>query len=269
MSYIKVSVPRPSGNPGKGITPKDRLTVIDVDDILYFPSRDEKGVVIKDDIILKPGAYAVSIYITTGTVEMTSNSDGETDAKGFTPSVKGKHPGNKREIREFKTNWLGRQCITLLEYCSGEPTDICGSPCNPMEMGVAYTGNKDANSSEFTFNQVSKGDDIGIYEGTVPHEEPVAVVGTGVTEIPYTSSGQYQLTGGAASIAGVAGAAHDAVFTLLGVPSGVAPTIDSGGAFILKQGKKFTATPGSQITFRAFEDGAGSYKYIEQSRYVQ
>lgn len=266
--YVKASVSRPTGNAGRGITPKDRLTVIDVDDILFFPERDEDGVVMKEDIILKPGGYSVSIYITPGTVEMTSNGEGETDAKGFTPSTKGKHPGNKKEIRRFKTNWLGRHCITLLEYCSGEPTDISGSPCNPMEMSVAYTGNKDTNSSEFTFTQVSKGDDIGIYEGTVPAEEPAAVVPTGSTDIAFTTPGQYQLTGGAAAIAKVTGAPHDAVFTLLGAPSGVAPTIETGGAFLLKQGKKFTASPGSQITFRTFADGASSFKYIEQSRYI-
>lgn len=268
MTYTKVSVPRPTGSSGRGITPKDRLTIIDVDDILHFPKRDGKGVVMKDDIILKPGGYAVTLYLTPGTVEMTSNSDGETDAKGFSPSVKGKHPGNKQEIREFKTNWLGRQCIVLLEYCNGEPTDIAGSPCNPMEMGVSYTGNKDSNSSEFTFTQVSKGDDIGIYEGTVPHEEPVAVVDAGASEIQFVSPGQYQLSAGEAVITDVADAQDGAVLTLLGVLVGVAPTIETGGVFLLKEGKSFTATPGSQITFKSFKDGNDSFKFIEQSRYV-
>ena len=159
-TYIKTSVPRPAGSPGKGITPKDVLTLIDVEDIVSFPPRDGAGVVLVGDIAVKPSAYSVDLYITPGTVELASNGEGETDAKGFTPSVKGKHPGNKREVREFKTNWLGRHCIAILQYCNGEPADIIGSPCNPIEMSVNYTGNKDANSSEFTFTQISKGDDI-------------------------------------------------------------------------------------------------------------
>lgn len=63
-----------------------------------------------------------------------------------------------------------------MSYCDGQDKDLFGSPCNPMQMGVNYTGNKDANSSEFTFTQISKGDDIAIYKGTVPSEEPVASV---------------------------------------------------------------------------------------------
>lgn len=143
------------------------LTLIDIDDLVYFPPRDGAGVVLEGDIVVKPSAYSTDLYLTPGTVELSSNGEGETDAKGFTPSVKGKHPGNKQEVREFKTNWLGRHCIAILQYCNGQDPDILGSPCNPLEMSVNYTGNKDGNASEFTFTQISKGDDIGIYKGTI------------------------------------------------------------------------------------------------------
>ena len=184
-NYVKTSVPRPVGNPGNGINPKDVLTLIDIDDLVYFPPRDGAGVVLEGDIVVKPSAYSTDLYLTPGTVELSSNGEGETDAKGFTPSVKGKHPGNKQEVREFKTNWLGRHCIAILQYCNGQDPDILGSPCNPLEMSVNYTGNKDGNASEFTFTQISKGDDIGIYKGTIPHEEPVATVPASATEIPF------------------------------------------------------------------------------------
>ena len=190
-NYVKTSVPRPVGNPGNGINPKDVLTLIDIDDLVYFPPRDGAGVVLEGNIAVKPSAYSTDLYLTPGTVELSSNGEGETDAKGFTPSVKGKHPGNKQEVREFKTNWLGRHCIAILQYCNGQDPDILGSPCNPLEMSVNYTGNKDGNASEFTFTQISKGDDIGIYKGTIPHEEPVATVPASATEIPFKGRGQY------------------------------------------------------------------------------
>ena len=172
-------------------------------------------------------------------------------------------------MREFKTNWLGRHCIAILQYCNGEPADIIGSPCNPIEMSVNYTGNKDANSSEFTFTQISKGDDIGIYEGTIPHEEPLAVVPAAATEITFKGTGQYQLSAGAAKIATVTGAQHGDVLTLIGITAGVAPTVETGASsvFLLQAGKVFTASPGSQITFKAFDTGGGAMKFIEQSRY--
>lgn len=34
-NYVKTSVPRPVGNPGNGINPKDVLTLIDIDDLVY------------------------------------------------------------------------------------------------------------------------------------------------------------------------------------------------------------------------------------------
>lgn len=268
-NYVKTSVPRPSGNPGRGLSPKDVLTLIDVDDLLSFPPRDGAGVVLAGDVVAKPAAYATTIYLTPGTWELASNGEGETDAKGFTPSVKGKHPGNKREVREFKTNWLGRHCIGIIQYCNGDPNDIIGSPCNPIEMSVNYTGNKDSNANEFTFTQISKGDDIGIYEGTIPYEEPMAVVAAAATEIAFKGTGQYQLTAGAAKIATVIGASHGDLLTLLGVSSGVGPTVESvaDSVFLLKAGKMFTASPGSQITFKAFDAGGGSIKFVEQGRH--
>ncbi|WP_321517450.1 hypothetical protein [uncultured Bacteroides sp.] len=267
-NYVKVSVPRPEGNAGRGIAPKDALTLIDVDDIEIFPSRDGAGVVLAGDIVLKAGAYATTLYVTPGTVELTSNGEGDADAKGFTPTVKGKHPGKKQAIREFKTNWLGRHCIAILNYANGDPADLAGSPTNPLDMGIAYTGNKDSNSSEFTFTQISKGEDIAIYPGTIPYEEPLSTVATAATAVPYVGDGQYQLTGGAASILSITGATHGAIITLLGVESGVAPTIATEGSmFILKDGKTFTASPRSQITFKTFKDSATTFKFIEQSRY--
>jgi len=121
-------------------------------------------------------------------------------------------------------------------------------------------------TNELTFTQISKGDDIAIYRGTDTLEEPVAVVEAGATDIDYQTDGQYQLSAGAAKIAGVTGGSHGSVITLMGC-SGVAPTVEKGGNFLLKGGKTFTASEGSQLTLRAFNDGSEAMKWIEQSRY--
>lgn len=266
MSYIKANVPRPSGNPGVGLSPKDRVTLIDVDDIAFFPERDAAGIVITDDIVMKPNKYGITLYLTPGTAEVTSPSEGDPDAKGFIPVVKFNHPGNSQEIREFKTNWLGRNCIVIVEYCNGKDTDLVGSPCTPAQLTVSYTGNSESNTNELTFTQVMKGDDIAIYKGTVTYEQPAVTVDASQTEITFTVDGQYQLQSGTAAIATVTGGSHGSVMTILGC-AGESPTIPKGGAFLLKAGKTFTATEGSQITFRAFNDGDSALKWIEQSRY--
>ena len=75
MTYVKASVRRPAGNPGNGIQPKDQLVIYDVDDILSFPPRNDAGVVIEEDIVMKAGRYAIGIYLTPGTAEISSNSE--------------------------------------------------------------------------------------------------------------------------------------------------------------------------------------------------
>lgn len=263
--YIKKSVNRPSGNPGNGIQPKDQIVIIDCEDILSFPPRDDAGIVIEEDIVMKPGTYGIGIYLTAGTVEVSSNSDGETDAMGFTPSVKFNHPGNEQDIREFKTNFLGKRVIAIIRYCSGKPADIIGSPCNPAQLSVAYTGGNDSNTNELTFGQISKGDDIGIYKGTVTLEEPVAVVDAAATKVVYQGDGQYQLSAGAANIAEIQGGSHGSVITLLGTVT--PPTLVATGNILLKGGGTYAVAAGCQITLRAFKDGADSIKWVEQSRH--
>lgn len=266
MRYIKANISKPGGMPGKGINPKDAAVIYDVDDILSFPARDAAGVVIEEDIVMKPGRYAVAVYFTPGTAQIQSNSEGDPDAQGFRPQVLFSHPGSNKEIREFKHNWLGKNCIVVLRYCDGRPADLIGSPCNPTQLAVEYTGSNEANASQLTFAQISKGDDVAIYMGTDTLETPVAVVAAEATTVPYTADGQYQLSGGAAEINQVSGGKDGDTITLMGT-TGTAPTVVTGGNILLRKGVAFTADEGSQLTLRAFADGAASLKWIEQSRF--
>lgn len=268
MTYIKTSVPRASGNPGTGIQPRDQLTLIDIDDIAFMPGPDEKGVVIADNIVMKPGRYGYNIYMTQGTIVITSAAEGDTDKIGFTPSIKFEHPGNEQAVREFKVNSINRKFIIVVRYCSGKPADLIGTMCNPCKLTPSYTGNNESNTNEMTFTQISKGKDIFIYKGTVPLEEPVSVVESEAKSITFISEGQYQLTSGSATIDEITGGAHDLVITILGT-SGTAPTISSApGKILLRNGKNFTANEGSQITLRAFDTGDSGIMWIEQSRYI-
>lgn len=268
MTYIRKSVYRESGSPGSGIQPRDLLVLLNIDDIAYMPSPDDKGVVITDNIIMKPGRYGICLYMTPGTIETVSPAEGETDQIGFTPSIKFNHPGNSQELREFKVNELNSKFIGIMRYCSGKPSDLIGSICNPCKITPSYTGNNESNTNEFTLAQISKGDDIKIYKGTVPLEEPVSVVEAGVTTIPFIAEGQYQLSEGTAVIDEIEGGAHDAVITLLGT-AGTSPTVtNTSGKILLRSGKVFTASEGAQLTLRAFDAGENGLIWIEQSRYV-
>lgn len=267
--YIKQSVRRAAGNPGIGLQPRDELVLIDVDDIAHFPSPNDRGVVIEDNIVLRPGCYAYSIYMTQGTVELTSAAEGDTDKIGFTPSIKFSHPGNETEVREFKANSVNRKFIVIVRYCSGKPSDLIGSPCNPCKLTPSYTGNNEGNANEMTFAQISKGDDIKIYTGTVTLEEPVAEVDIEATTIQYVADGQYQLSNINKSYSQIDGGQHGALITILGAGDGQAAVTQGDiGNVMLVGGKKFIANEGSQLTLKAFvTDANGSVTWIEQSRH--
>lgn len=267
MPYLKKSVLRPEGNPGRGITPLDRLTLIDVEDIAYFPSPNDKGVLIEEDIILKPGKYGIDLYLTPGTAKLSSPAEGETDQVGFTPQIEGNHPGNKLEVREFKVNNINTKFIAIMSYCNGQDADLLGTPCNPLKMVPNYTGDKDGNTNAFTFSQINKGEDIFIYRGAIPKEEPVAKLDSGVTKIDYIASGLYQLSDGAGTIAQAVGGSDGALITLVGAYGENPPSVTGGETILLRDGKPFIASGGSQLTLRAFRAGDGKVVWVEQSRY--
>ena len=267
MPYISQSVYRPAGNPGRGIFPRDLLTLINGDDIAYMPFPDDKGVVIIDDIIMKPGKYGINLYMTPGTIKVTSAAEGETDQVGFTPSVEFGHPGNKQAIRELKTNHINTKFIVIVRYCNGDDSDLIGTLCNPVKMVPSYAGDKDSSVNTFTFSQISKGDDVFIYRGAIPMEEKVAVLESGATEIEFISEGQYQLSNGTAVVSSITGGTDGALLTIVGAYGEQSPSVTSGEKIILKGGKAFVASGGSQITLKAFNAGGNKMLWIEQSRY--
>lgn len=264
--YVKKSVPRAAGSPGLGIQTRDMMSIIDVDDILFMPAPDSKGVVISDNIVLKPGAYAYNIYMTPGTIEVTSAADGDTDKVGFTPSVKFEHPGNEQEVREFKANNINRKFIIVVRYCSGKPSDLIGTLCNPCKFSPSYTGNSESNTNEMTFTQISKGSDIFIYTGTIPMEEPLGTLAdTG--KLTIVGDGQYQLI--ASQLTSISGGAHGSVITMLAPADGDCLIADDEHVKFVG-GNKFALRPGCQITLRAFNAGSegGGLLWLEQSRYL-
>ena len=168
--YSKASVARPSGMPGAGLHPMDQLILIDVDDIASFPEREADGVNISSSnaLTLKTGAKAIAIYMTPGTTEVTSNSEGDADEQGFTPTIQFNHPGNEEAIMLFKTNWLSRNAVAILKFCDSDKVWLAGSPCNPMKLTANYTGNGTSNRNQLTFAQASKGLDFALYAAALP-----------------------------------------------------------------------------------------------------
>lgn len=92
MTYIKVSVPKPGNNAGVGGDKKSLITFIDLEDVVTFPQRDSKGIVITDNILMKDGAYMIQVYATTSSINVKQETEGEEDARGIIQSLNSRTP---------------------------------------------------------------------------------------------------------------------------------------------------------------------------------
>jgi len=271
MTYVKVSVAKPGSNKGAGGDKKDKIILFDFDDVLTWPARDSKGVIVTDNIVFNPGAYMINIYATTDKIKIGSNSEGDLDAEGFVQNLEFTHPGNENEIREFKSNWMSRNIGAIIERCSSTKKDLLGSPCAALKMVIKWEDDKDKNLTTFTLKSANKGPyDVADYQGTTTFDTVKATVAANATSANLASGeGQYQLTVGSASAANITSctnAVNGGTYSFLGSGGTYPSTIDSGDDFILSNGTTWTALSGSVLTFRAFKDGANTWKFIEVSR---
>lgn len=270
MTYIKVNVSKPDKtSPGRGEAKTEKITIVDLDDLLTEAKRDSKGVVITDKHIFKTNAYAVTLYMTPNSFDGKITSDGDPDKEGVTQEVVLEHPGTEKEIREFRVNFLGKNVMIFSQNATDGQINQYGYVANPLRMKVVGEDNKDVKTSTFTFTSITKGDDIAIYENTLTLSEPVAVVAADATSIDLSSGeGEYQLTDNTAATAidSTTNAVDGMLFTLLGSGGSNPASIASGGDFLLKSGTSWSGIANATITFKVFKDGAATFKYIEVSR---
>ena len=270
MSYVKATVAKPSGmSPGKGADKKDKISIIDLDDLVNEASRDSKGILISGSHVFKENAYGIQLYMTPGTFQGKSTSEGDPDSEGFIQEVVIVHPGSKQEIREFRANWINKNILIIAEKCSDGSKDQYGASCAPLRMKLEAIDDKEMNKSTFTFTSSNKGPDVAIYEGTVTLPSVAATVDADATSVDLSNGeGEYQLTDNAAAteITTCSNAVDGMVFTLLGSGGDNPATIPAGNDFLLTEGTIWTGLANSKITFKAFKDGAATFKFIELSR---
>ena len=274
MAYVKTSVDKPGLNKGAGGDKLEKIVFFDMDDLLVantYPARDSKGVIIAGNIAFKPATYMITIYATSSSVKVSSNSEGEQDAEGFMHDISFDHPGNEQAIREFKQNWLSRNVGIIVQHCSSNKKDLLGTPCSPLRGSVKFEDDKDKTKTTFTFKSALKCPyDIADYQGTMQFDTVRATVAANAVSVDLTNGeGQYQLTTGTVSavvINAATNAADGMTFTLLGSGGTYPSTIATGGVYELQNGTTWSALANASITFHVFKNGSSTFKYIEVSR---
>lgn len=268
--YTNVSVAKPGKNAGTGGDKKDKLVLFDWDDVITTPARDSKGIVITDNFVLKPGAFMITIYGTQDTIKHNAAVEGGPDQEGIIQQVDFDHPGDEIEIREFRSNWVSRNIGCFIQRCSNNRKNQFGTPCAPLKLSWKADDDKDKCVTSFTLKSAQKGPDYADYQGTFTFDTVKGTPAAGAVTVDVAAGeGQYQLTTGvaaAAALTGLTNPVEGGTYTLLGSGGAYPSTIAAAGNWLLKSGTAWTALAGSSITFKAFKDGAASFKFLEVSR---
>lgn len=254
--YIPISVKKPQGNSSPGASaPKDpNVTIVRADDILTFPQRNGKGVMLDGSFVMKPNAVMFQVYMTPSTVDANFTTEGDEDAEQFKHTFKGDHPGSNLEIDEFVQNNTGKDLIIIYGSCTEKVKRVMGSKCAPMKLKTEGVDNKDGRKKQMTFEQiVATGYVPAHYMGEVILQEPVTAGGADLTITNDSLLQKLPSSDVAADITVTAITADDDfMVTLIGGGGTTPATLEPSVNVILKGGANWTALEGSVIHFRVY-----------------
>ncbi len=272
--YAKVSVPKSQGiAPGAAAAKDPNVTIVDVDDILFFPPRDSKGIVMIGDFAMKPGAKMIQFYATKSKISAPYTSDGDEDSISIKQAFEAQHPGNAKEIREFIQNWLGRNVIIIHGSCAETEKQVVGTKCAPLQLKPEGKDDNDGRFHMLKFEAFAKSSFLpGLYTGALVLDAPVAIATATDVDVNTETNTQYKLAAnadGEAIAFGTVTANDRDHITLIGSGGADPATLANGAAgsvtVILRSATTWTALENSVITFEYVNAGATKY-LVELSR---
>ena len=250
---------------------KPNVTFLRADDVLGNIVRDGNGVRILGDIVPKPGAKMIQVYMTPSKQEKNYASDGDEDQETITQTFVGWHPGDSLDINEFVQNNLGVGYIIIADNCTDGNMRVYGTLCSPMKLNVEKTNDESGNGVQMTFEQAVGTKFVpGFYSGSLAFAEPHSTDED--LNLTVANGSQYLLD---ASAAGEAldvvsiDIPHGETVTLIGQGGTTPMKLENGAStaatVILKDGTQWNALKDATITLRVFDDGATIY-LIEENR---
>lgn len=273
MTYIRKSVAAPNGiAPGAAKPKSPNVTIIFVDDILTWPMRDSKGILLLGNFVMKPNASMIQVYMTPKKQKPGYTGEGEVDAEVVPHNFEASHPGNSLEIRELVQNTLGKDVIILSGDCQGTSFDMFGTPCSPLRVKPTGVNDDTRTAHDLMFEQpLATGYLPALYQGTISLGAPFAAPSANL-DLTIANGAQQKLPADAAGasidIASL-DLEHDTIVSLVG-SGGADPSVLSAGAataatVVLKDGTDWAATENAVIDLKVFVAGATTY-LIEQKR---
>lgn len=276
--YIAKSVAKPGGiSPGSASPKKPNVTIFDFDDVAYMPPRDANGIVVTGNIIMKQGKSMHQVYMTRSKTSAPYESDGEEDSMNIKQSFEGQHPGNKKEIREFVQNWLGKNVGIIHETCDGSK-DMVGTLCAPLQLKPSGQDNNDGLFHMLKFEAFATSALLpAIYQGALPLMQPTDIAAVDPIEVNTLLTGSFLKLPPFAVTEAIglkwSSIENGGLITLFG-SGGVAPAtlVEGPGSgdpgvcnVLLKNGTPWVALDGAFITLQAYSAGTVNY-FLEKDR---
>jgi uncharacterized protein YggU (UPF0235/DUF167 family) len=270
MLYIPISVARPSGvSPGAATAKNPNVTVLRSQDVLSFPTRDQNGINLVGNYVMKTGAIMLSVYMTPSSIQYSYESSGEEDAISVKQKFEGHHPGANKEILEFLQNNYGQGFIILVDQCDTSEKLVYGTRCTPLTLKPSGKSDKDSNIQTLMFESFSSGQYLpGKYTGSTVFSAPFAVVSAAAIAANPANGNYYKLpqTAAATAIAFATNTLTDREnVTLIGSGGAVDATLAASANVILIGSVSWVALENATITFQIVKSGATTI-LIEQSR---
>ena len=109
--YSPVSISK-KNNGGRTKPKLAKIVLFRLNDAEKCPKPDTKGVLVKEDIVLKTDAKAIFIETTASTIAISQTSEGDPDNKGYKQKLEFSRPGSDDvEFEEFMENNVNEDLI--------------------------------------------------------------------------------------------------------------------------------------------------------------
>lgn len=273
MAYTRKSLAAPQGiAPGAAKPKNPNVTIIFVDDILTWPVRDDGGIKLLGNFVMKSGASMIQVYMTPKKQKPAYTGEGEVDAEVVPQKFEASSPGNSLDLRELIQNTLGKDVIILSGDCQGTSFDMYGTPCSPLRLKPSGVFDDTRTAHDLLFEQpLATGYLPALYEGTLSFAAPFAAADENLA-LTIANGTRFKIPtdtlGTALDVASI-DHEHGTVLSLIG-SGGSDPMVLSGGAataatVILKDNTDWAAAENAVIDLKVYKAGATTY-LIEQKR---
>lgn len=152
---MKFSITKRKSDSALPVPVKPDIILIYVEDIISMPTTNNKKILTQTEFVLKPEKKYYSLYLTSSEQTVNSNTEGETETRGWIQGINGYFPGTGLRIAEWLTANINQGFVAMRKHCSGT-YKIFGSKYNPLFFTGNMIEDKERSITQLEFKQTRK-----------------------------------------------------------------------------------------------------------------